>query len=146
MCVKAITLGRAALRRWADGRCHQHASLIPRCRAARWINTAHRAATVCVGAPRRYVRDQAALTSDGDYKVGVTNERCLACAHGVPARFAAVGVNRLAHCGAAISITAATGVVGNPAAAQRTIIRSAHIGWIGARDPRGGDAQVIPLI
>ena len=146
MCGKAITLCGAALRRRADGRCHQHASLIPRRCAARWINTAHRATAVRVGASRRHVRGQAALTSDGDYERWVANKGGLACAHGVPAGFTAVGVNRCAHQAAALTIAAATRVVWNPATAQRTIIRPAHIGWIGARDAGGGDAQVIPLI
>ena len=143
---KAITLCWAALRCRTDGRCHEHASLIPRRGAARWINTAYRSAAVRIGASDRAVRGQAAFASDGNYKRRSANERCLACAHGVPARFAAVGVDRLAHGGAALTITAPTGVVGNPATAQRTIIRSAHISWIGARDTRGGDAKVIPLI
>jgi len=146
MCVKAITLCWAALRRRADGRCHQHASLIPRCCAARWVNAAYRAAAVRIGASRRRVRIQAALTSDGDYERWVANEGGLACAHSVPAGFAAVGVNRCAYGGAALAIAATTGVVGNPATAQRAIIRTAHIGWIGARHSGGGDAQVIPLI
>lgn len=146
MCVKAITLCGAALRRRADGRCHQHASLIPRRCAARWVNAANRSAAVRIGASRRYVRGQATFTSDGDYKRWVANERGLASAHSVPAGFTAVRVNRGAHRGAALTITAASGVVGNPATAQRTIIRSTHIGWIGARDAGGRDAQVIPLI
>ena len=143
---KAITLCWAALRRRTDGRCHEHASLIPRRGAARWINTAYRSAAVSIGTSDRRVRGQATFASDRDYKRWGTNERCLACAYGVPAGFTAVGVDRLAHGGAAVTIAATTRVVGNPAAAQRTIIRPAHIGWIGARDPSGGDAQVIPLI
>lgn len=90
---KAIALGRASLRRRADGRCHQHASLIPRRGAARWINTAHRSAAVRVGASRRHVRGQATFASDGDYELRVANEGCFACAHGVPAGFAAVRIN-----------------------------------------------------
>ena len=146
MCGKAITLCGAALRRRADGRCHQHASLIPRRGAARWINTTYRATAVCIGASHRYVCGQAALASDGGYERWGANERCLACAYSVPAGFAAVGVDRRAHRLAALTITAATGVVGNPATTQRTVVRPAHIGWIGTRDPRGGDACVIPLI
>ena len=93
MCVKAITLCGAALRRRADGRCHQHASLIPRRCAARWVNAAHRSAAVRIGASRRRVRIQATLTSDGDYELWVANEGGLACAHGIPAGFAAVGID-----------------------------------------------------
>ena len=93
MCVKAITLCGAALRRRADGRCHQYASLVPRCCAARWINAAHRSAAVRIGASRRNVRGQATLTANGDYERRVANKRCFACAHGVPTGFAAVRIN-----------------------------------------------------
>ena len=143
---KAITLCWAALRRRTDGRCHEHASLIPRRGAARWINTAYRSAAVSIGTSDRRVRGQATFASDRDYNRWGTNERCLACAYGVPAGFTAVGVDRLAHQGAARTIAAATGVIWNPATTQRTVVRSTHIGWIGTGDACGGDAQVIPLI
>ena len=119
--------------------------MIPRGCAARRINAAHGAVAIRIGATGGSVRRQAALATDGHHEGWNANESGFTSADCVPAGFAAVRVDVLTDGGAALAITAASGVVGDPATSKRSITGAAHADWTDATDGCRADAERIPL-